>query len=71
MKNVVKKISTCAIVFVFLCGFTAGSALAGAENNPVDENWWPSEHGAQDRAGGTNWISPESRIAAARLVKLR
>jgi hypothetical protein len=38
-------------------------------NNPVDQKWWPSEFGANDQAGATNWITPESRIAAAKLVK--
>ena len=44
----------------------AGGALAG--NNPVDENWWPSEFGPDDEAGGTNYITPQKRIEAAKLV---
>lgn len=54
-------------VAVFLFGTSAGSLFAG--NNPIDEKWWPSEFGADDRAGATNYITPESRIEAARLVK--
>jgi hypothetical protein len=27
---------------------------AVAENNPVDEQWWPTEFGADDQAGATN-----------------
>jgi kynurenine formamidase len=42
---------------------------AQAGNNPVDENWWPSEFGADDEAGATNYITPEKRMAAAQLVK--
>ena len=45
------------------------TAAVQADNNPVDENWWPSEFGADDEAGATNWITPEKRIAAAQLVK--
>ena len=45
----------------------AVSAIAG--NNPVDEKWWPSEFGADDQAGATNYITPAKRIAAAKLVK--
>ena len=44
-------------------------ASAHAGNNPVDENWWPSEFGADDEAGATNWITPEKRMSAAALVK--
>lgn len=47
--------------------FIAGIALAG--NNPVEENWWPSEFGANDETGGSNYITPQKRIEAARLVK--
>lgn len=60
------------LALAFACisalGLAAG-ALADEGNNPVDENWWPSEFGAEDRAGATNWITPESRIAAAQLVR--
>ncbi len=46
-----------------------GAAMAIAGNNPVDEKWWPSEFGADDEAGATNYITPEKRLAAAKLVK--
>ncbi|MDA0824484.1 MAG: cyclase family protein, partial [Proteobacteria bacterium] len=39
-----------------------------ADNNPVDEKWWPSEFGEADQAGGTNYITAEKRVAAAGLV---
>ena len=42
---------------------------AQAGNNPVEENWWPSEFGPDDEAGATNYITPEKRMAAAQLVK--
>jgi kynurenine formamidase len=45
----------------------SGNAIAG--NNPVDENWWPSDLGADDEMGGAKYITPEKRIAAAKLVK--
>jgi hypothetical protein len=43
------------------------TAMAG--NNPVDENWWPSEFGADDSIGALNYITPEKRLEAVRLVK--
>ena len=56
-----------ALAATLVVGVSAPAALAG--NNPVDEAWWPSEFGADDEAGGTNYITPEKRLAAAQLVK--
>ena len=55
------------IAAAFALGSTAGTGLA--QNNPVDEKWWPSEFGAGDRVGAVNHITPEKRVAAAQLVK--
>ena len=63
MKTKLLGLSTAVAATVLL----AASAQAG--NNPVDENWWPSEFGADDQAGATNYITPEKRMAAAQLVK--
>lgn len=60
------------MMFGALLLVTASEGLAQQAppgNNPVDQKWWPSEFGADDQAGATNWITPESRIAAVRLVK--
>ncbi len=48
-------------------GAIASSVLAG--NNPVDEKWWPSEFGAEDKVGAVQRITPGKIVAAARLVK--
>ena len=45
------------------------ASVAHAGNNPVEEEWWPSEFGADDQAGATNYITPEKRVEAAKLVK--
>ncbi|MEQ8662012.1 MAG: cyclase family protein [Gammaproteobacteria bacterium] len=47
----------------------AQATLATAGNNPVDEQWWPSEFGAEDEAGATNYITPAKRVEAAQLVR--
>ncbi len=55
-----------------VAGALIGAALpiaAFADNNPVDEKWWPSEFGANDQAGATNWITPKQRLDAIKLVK--
>ena len=44
-----------------------GTGTAG--NNPADENWWPSEFGADDQAGAVKYITPEKVVQAAGLVK--
>ena len=55
------------VVFIITCLITFG-ITAKADNNPVEEQWWPSEFGADDQAGATNYISAEKRITAAQLV---
>jgi kynurenine formamidase len=67
MRNIGKMSLISAVVVLFVVGSIPGSVLAG--NNPVDENWWPSEFGSDDEAGAVNRITPEKRVAAARLVK--
>ena len=61
-----KKLALACAVPLLAGAFAAG-AMAG--NNPVDENWWPSEFGADDQAGATNYITPAIRLAAIKLVK--
>lgn len=51
----------------FLFGSLAGTSFAA--NNPVDEKWWPSEFGADDQAGAVNYITPQKRLEAIKLVK--
>ncbi len=50
-----------------VCATLIGNSIA--DNNPVDEKWWPSEFGPNDQAGATNYITPEKRLAAVSLVK--
>jgi kynurenine formamidase len=54
------------VALLLLCGLAGG---AMADNNPIDEKWWPSEFGPDDRAGATNWITPQTRLEAVKLVK--
>ena len=49
------KLSLLAVSALF-----AGAAFAG--NNPVDEPWWPSEFGADDEMGASQYITPLKRI---------
>ena len=67
MRSIGKMSLISVMVVLFVVGSIPGSLLAG--NNPVDENWWPSEFGPEDEAGAVNHITPEKRVAAAQLVK--
>jgi len=62
MTSLTKALGTAAIAALL-----TGNALA--DNNPVDEKWWPSEFGAKDQAGATGYITPRKRIAAVALVR--
>lgn len=58
------------VVALFLCAVLAlASCSAAAQNNPVEEAWWPSAFGAEDQHGAVNAITPEKRLEAARLVR--
>jgi kynurenine formamidase len=63
------KLMARASVLTMAAGLLLGAGGALADNNPVDEDWWPSEFGVDDQAGATNYITPEKRMAAAALVK--
>ena len=43
------------------CGAGHRRCMAFADNNPVDEKWWPTEFGPDDGAGGTNYHAPTYR----------
>ncbi len=58
-----------ALGSIFAVALVTAGGMAFAGNNPVDEKWWPSEFGPDDQAGATNYITPQKRIAAAKLVK--
>ena len=63
MHQALRVLALSAVASVLL----SGGVIAG--NNPVDEKWWPSEFGPDDEAGATNYITPQKRIEAAKLVK--
>ncbi|MEJ8566238.1 cyclase family protein [Elongatibacter sediminis] len=56
-------------VAVLLFAVVAWSSGFAAGNNPVDEAWWPSVHGADDQLGAIRSITPEKRLEAAGLVR--
>jgi kynurenine formamidase len=67
MKNMKDILMISLITATFLFGAISDCVLAA--NNPVDEKWWPSEFGPDDQAGAVNYITPQKRIEAAKLVK--
>jgi hypothetical protein len=51
-------------VMAVLCTLATVASRAVAGNNPVAEQWWPSEFGAEDQAGAVQSITPEKHLAA-------
>jgi hypothetical protein len=53
-----------------LCVALALSATAQQINDkPLQENWWPSEWGPDDKVGAPNRTTPEMVLEAVQLVK--
>ncbi len=48
----------------------SGGAAFAVNDQPLDENWAPSEWGADDMAGAVNRTTAAMVIKAAKLVKL-
>jgi kynurenine formamidase len=65
--GVMRKKHMVSAVSCMAFGLAASFALAG--NNPVDEKWWPSEFGPDDQIGAANYITPQKRLEAVKLVK--
>ena len=62
MRQIISTI-TCALAMVALCGDAGGQTR---EKGP----WWPHPlWGADDQAGGSNWITPEKILESVKLVK--
>ena len=54
-----------------LCLYGAGEISAQQQFNdkPLEENWWPSEWGPDDKVGSPNRTTPEMVLKAVQLVK--
>jgi kynurenine formamidase len=49
-------------------GFAAAAQEAPINDKPLEENWWPSEWGADDKVGAPNRTTPEMVLKAVGLV---
>jgi kynurenine formamidase len=67
MKKFINILAISVIAVSLLIGSAPGKVWAA--NNPADEKWWPSEFGPDDQAGAVNYITPQKRVEAAKLVK--
>ena len=52
-----------------LCLCIASSAYAQVNDEPIEENWWPTEWGADDKVGAPNRTTPEIVLKALQVVK--
>ena len=64
------KAATLAAAAGGLCvGLTLGAAAQEFNDKPLQENWWPSEWGSDDKVGAPNRTTPEMVLEAMKLVK--
>lgn len=62
------RICALAVTAALPLALSGGSALA-VNDEPLTQNWAPSEWGADDKAGSVNRTTPEMVLKAAQLVK--
>jgi kynurenine formamidase len=67
---IVRSAAALAVGTSVLCLVLGSSAMAQEFNDkPLQENWWPSEWGPDDKAGAVNRTTPEMVLEAVGLVK--
>ena len=54
---------------LLVAGMVASSGALAVNDEPLTENWAPSEWGADDKAGSVNRTTPAMVLAAVQLVK--
>jgi hypothetical protein len=54
---------------VLCVGLTLGAAAQEFNDKPLEENWWPTEWGPDDKVGAPNRTTPEIVLEAVGLVK--
>lgn len=69
MKKLAKLCFVSIISSVFLFGYSVAPVFA-INDEPLRENWAPSEWGPDDKAGAVNRTTPEMVLKAVKLVKL-
>jgi hypothetical protein len=67
---VVRTAAALAVGASILCLMPGGNAMAQqVDDTPLEENWWPSEWGPDDKIGAPNRTTPEIVLHAVQLVK--
>lgn len=68
-----KRVKLAALAGAVLSALAMGTAVPVAaqvfNDKPLTEKWWPSEFGADDKAGAINRITPEVVLKVIKLVK--
>ena len=54
---------------VLVCVCLSLDASAQVNDQPLEEHWWPSEWGSDDRVGAVNRTTPQMVLDALRLVR--
>ena len=58
-----------ALITAFRVGANPESHPSTQASTQAIEPWWPSQWGANDEAGASNWITPNKVIAATQLIE--
>jgi hypothetical protein len=61
--------ASAAICVLSVAASGPAAAQQAVNDKPFAENWWPSEFGADDKAGAINRITPEYVLKVIKLVK--
>jgi kynurenine formamidase len=64
-----KTTALAAVGGIVCLGLALGAAAQEFNDKPLQENWWPSEWGPDDKVGSPNRTTPEMVLEAANLIK--
>ena len=68
MKTITAFVRLALVSVACVCAMTSGVVRAD-NDQPLEENWAPSEWGADDKVGAVNRTTPAMVLSAARLIK--
>ena len=67
--TVVKAAAVAGAAVVLCVGLALSATGQEFNDKPLEESWWPSDWGPDDKAGSVNRTTPEMVLKAVQLVK--
>ena len=62
--TILRAAASAAAAGVLSVGFAMGAAAQEFNDKPLEENWWPTEWGPDDKVGAPNRTTPEMVLEA-------